>query len=142
MPASARVEPVSVRSQLVAQLREAILRGRLKPGMRLVERTLAAEAGTSQVSVREALQTLLQEGLIVKRAITATFVTGLSLERLKEIDHVRLLLQPAAGWLASRRLDESSPGELWRCADEIQKHARNSDVYQSSLAGFQFHQAL
>jgi DNA-binding GntR family transcriptional regulator len=137
-----RVEPVSVRSQLVKKLREAILRGLFKPGQRLIERSLAAEAGTSQVSVREALQVLEQEGLIVKRANTATYVTELSLARLKEIIHVRLLLEPEAAWLASQRLDETTTKALRQLVEEIQAHARNSDVYQSSRADFQFHRAL
>jgi DNA-binding GntR family transcriptional regulator len=140
--ASLRIEPVSVRTQLVNKVREAILRGHFKPGQRLVERSLAAEAGTSQVSVREALQVLQQEGLIVKRANTATYVTDLSLERLKEVIHVRLLLEPEAAWLASRRLDETSTASLRAKVDDIKRHARSSDVYQSSRADFHFHRAL
>src|SRR3989442_1614602 len=48
-----KVEAVTIRSQLVARMREAILRGGLRPGQRLVERNLAETTGTSQATVRE-----------------------------------------------------------------------------------------
>jgi DNA-binding GntR family transcriptional regulator len=94
------------------------------------------------VSVREALQVLIHEGLVVKRENTATYVTELSSRRLKEIIHVRLLLEPEAAWLARQRLDANSIRELTRLVAAIQTHAGNSDVYLSSRADFQFHRAL
>lgn len=136
------VQPISVRSQLVAKLREAILRGRFKPGQHLVERSLASEAGTSQVTVREALQALAQEGLVTKKANTGTYVTELTVERLREIIDVRLLLEPQAVWLASKRLNAARTEQLRLQASEIQRQARLHDIYHSSRADFQFHQLL
>ena len=103
----AKVQAVTVRDQLVHQLREAILRGSLRPGQRLVERNLAESTGTSQSSVREALQLLEAEGLVTKTTNTATFVTELPADRLREHINVRLQLEPYALVLASKRLDEN-----------------------------------
>lgn len=47
------------------QLREAIVTGRLRPGLRLRQEALAREAGTSRVPIREALRQLQNEGLVV-----------------------------------------------------------------------------
>jgi DNA-binding GntR family transcriptional regulator len=47
------------------QLRERIVRGRLAPGSRLVEREVAARLGVSRTPVRAALERLTQEGYIV-----------------------------------------------------------------------------
>ena len=47
------------------QLRERIVRGRLAPGSRLVEREVAARLGVSRTPVRAALERLRQEGYIV-----------------------------------------------------------------------------
>ena len=47
------------------QLRDRIVRGRLAPGSRLVEREVAARLGVSRTPVRAALERLTQEGFIV-----------------------------------------------------------------------------
>ena len=44
-------------------LREAILKGELKPGERLMELQLAAKLGVSRTPIREAIRMLEQEGL-------------------------------------------------------------------------------
>src|ERR1700760_887011 len=53
-----------LRDQVVTELRQAILSGRLKPGERLVEGRLADELGVSRNPVREAIRALASEGLI------------------------------------------------------------------------------
>ena len=49
-------------------LREAILKGDLKPGERLMELQLAAKLGVSRTPIREAIRMLEQEGLAVTRS--------------------------------------------------------------------------
>src|SRR6202000_1720503 len=53
-----------LRDQVVTELRQAILSGRLKPGERLVEGRLADGLGVSRNPVREAIRALASEGLI------------------------------------------------------------------------------
>ena len=65
-------------AQVADFLRDSILSGKLKPGDRVVERTLAKSLGVGQTTVREALQVLEHEGLIYKKANTASFVTQFS----------------------------------------------------------------
>jgi DNA-binding GntR family transcriptional regulator len=137
-----RVEAVTVRSQLVAQIREDILRGQIRPGQRLVERNLAATTGTSQATVREALQTLEHEGLVTKKTNSATFVTELSAERLREIVSVRAQLEPYALVLASRRLRDKDIAELEHLVQSLRDHAQHQDLYRCSREDFDFHQRL
>ena len=49
-------------------LREAILKGELKPGERLMELQLASKLGVSRTPIREAIRMLEQEGLAAKIA--------------------------------------------------------------------------
>src|ERR671932_592147 len=67
-----------LRDDVRQHLREAILRGRLKPGQRIVESRLARELGVSQAPVREALRELEQMGLVVNHTRRGTFVRELS----------------------------------------------------------------
>src|SRR5437764_7632992 len=108
-----------------AELRDAILGGRYRPGERLpTQRTLAAELGVNMASVREALGRLEQLRLVEVRHGDATRVLdwrasgGLeALAMLGSIDAEtigaliearRLLLVEAARLAAARRSDEQA----------------------------------
>ena len=52
-------------SAVYQQLRERIVRGRLAPGSRLVEREITARLGVSRTPVRAALERLRQEGYVI-----------------------------------------------------------------------------
>lgn len=56
---------VSTESDAYLRLRESIVSGRLAPGSRVVESTLAERLGTSRTPVRSALHRLQQEGYVV-----------------------------------------------------------------------------
>jgi DNA-binding GntR family transcriptional regulator len=137
-----KIAAVTVSNQLTLQLREAILRGRLRPGQRIVERSIAQTTGTSQASVREALQVLELEGLVNKKTNTATFVTELSAGRLREILSVRMQLEPHAAWLASRRLSADDVDALAELVESLGRHAQHQDLYVCSREDFNFHQRI
>lgn len=135
-----KVRPVSIRTQVVERLREAILAGELRPGVRLVERQLGEWLGISQVSVREALQQLEHEGLVIKKANTATHVTELTMTGFREILEVRLLLEPFVVSQASRKLTAADDRELQKLVDQIDSAIARKNQYELSRADFRFHQ--
>jgi DNA-binding GntR family transcriptional regulator len=63
---AATAPPGLLKETLAAQLREAILSGKLSPGEKIIERRWARELGAAQVSVREALNILIAEGFVTK----------------------------------------------------------------------------
>src|SRR5262249_16007674 len=119
-----KVTPVSIRSQIASQLRDAILAGRLKPGDRLTERNLADAMGVSQAAAREGLVALEYEGLITRTANTATHVTQFTPEKSKEIVQIRLQLEPFAMVEASRRLSPQSIAELEEILGDMSRWVR------------------
>ncbi len=69
--------------QLYGQLREAVLRGRLAPGLRLPSsRALARELGCSRNTVLAAFEQLLSEGYLEGRAGSGTYVSPVLPEQL------------------------------------------------------------
>ena len=67
--------PVPLHRQLYEALREAILRGRLRPGVRLpATRALAAELELSRTTVVTAMEQLLAEGYVEGRVGSGTYV--------------------------------------------------------------------
>ena len=135
-------QQTSLRVQVADFLRDSILAGRLKPGERVVERTLAKSMGVGQSTVREALQVLEHEGLIFKKANTGSFVTQLSAERVAEITEIRLDLEPKAFVLAHRRMTPAHVEELQNLVNRIEEGAAHNDYYKVSRNDFAFHQKV
>ena len=51
-------------SSVYSRLRDAVIRGRIAPGMRVVEAEIAERVGVSRTPAREAIQRLFQEGFL------------------------------------------------------------------------------
>ena len=84
-------------AQLIAdQLREQIVQGIFSPGEQINESVLAAQLQTSRGPVREALQRLCQEGILVSRRNRGVFVLELTAHDVKEIYAVRQAVESTA----------------------------------------------
>ncbi|QGZ93819.1 GntR family transcriptional regulator [Terricaulis silvestris] len=59
-----KIEPRSLQAEVLDRLRDEIIRGVWKPGVRLQERTLCERFGISRSPLREAYQVLAAEGLL------------------------------------------------------------------------------
>src|SRR5260370_36769077 len=92
--------------QVVTELRQAILSGRLKPGERLVEERLADELGVSRNPVREAIRALASEGLIEVTARRGAAVATMTEQEARETIELRALLEGQNARLAARRQDK------------------------------------
>ena len=90
-------EMTTLRQQVTARLRQAILAGHLSPGMRLVERELCENLGVSRPLVREALQQLQAEGLIHLVPHKGPVVATISEEESRQIYAVRAYLEACVG---------------------------------------------
>jgi DNA-binding GntR family transcriptional regulator len=84
-------------AQLIADhLREQIIQGIFRPGQQINESVLAAQLSTSRGPLREALQRLTQEGILVSLRNRGVFVMELSIDDIKEIYAVREVVEKAA----------------------------------------------
>jgi DNA-binding GntR family transcriptional regulator len=77
-------------------LRERILTGGVAPGAELRQEVLARQFGVSRVPVREALNRLQAEGLIVLRPRRGFAVTSLDIAEIIEIFELRMVLEQHA----------------------------------------------
>ncbi|MFB9950710.1 GntR family transcriptional regulator [Rhizobium puerariae] len=100
------VEPRTVLTLAVENLRRAILEGVFTPGQRLVEADLMARLRISRPSLREALRTLEAERLIVITPNRGPSVAILSWETAQQIYKVRALLEGEAAALCAARPDK------------------------------------
>lgn len=100
----------------VDKLRSEIIDGVLKPGSRLKTEELARRLGVSIQPIREALQVLHGESLIVLEPNRGATVRGLDDSRLEHIYGVREAIE---GYLTRRFAEEASLSDI-RHLEEIQ----------------------
>lgn len=83
------VRTAALAHQIHARLRSDILFARLRPGQALSENQLAQQLGVSRTPVREAIQALVREHLVVVQPQRGTLVARLSMQRIREALFVR-----------------------------------------------------
>lgn len=118
------------------ELRDAILRLRLRPGARLVEREIAEQAGVSRTSVRAALQQLASEGLVERRARGVLTVAAVSDSEAREIYEVRAALEPAMARLFVARADAADLRALASAAERVAAPGAAPEDYVTALGAF------
>ena len=92
--------PQTLTTAVATYIRDAIVHGQFAPGSRLPEVALATQLETSRGTVREALRTLADGGLIEVVPRRGVFVSQLSVRTTWEITSLRALLEPYASRLA------------------------------------------
>ncbi len=127
---------------VLAALREDILTGVLEPGDQLVQEALAERYGVSRVPLREALKMLESEGQVVNHPHRGYFVSELSVADLREVYHLRGLLERAALTAAVPLLDEVDIEDIARLGDDVAAVAQDGDVLAMAEANRRFHFAL
>lgn len=88
-----RADRDNLNSIVVEYLKEAILSGSYNEGDRIVETEVADHLGVSRAPIREAIRELEKEGIVETKPRRGSFVTKYSLEDIKEIFDIRLLLE-------------------------------------------------
>lgn len=105
-----RREPLS--QAIASRLRDAIIDGRLPPGMAIRQETLAMHLGTSRIPVREALRKLETEGMLTLVPHSGARVARLDLVEHVELYRIREALEPLAIAESAPRLSDDQLQEL------------------------------
>jgi DNA-binding GntR family transcriptional regulator/maleate cis-trans isomerase len=139
------LEPVQRRStaEIVAdQLRLAVMHGSLPPGSQMGEAELAARLGVSRGPLREAMQRLVQEGLLRSEPHRGVFVTALDVEDVRDIYLARLAVERAACERIVREHRVEAVAELTAVQARIVAAANEGDPVALSDADQEFHETL
>jgi DNA-binding GntR family transcriptional regulator len=127
--------------QVYEQLHQKLRTGDLPPGARLVNRTLAAELGTSTIPVREAISRLVSEGLLELTPGAGASVRAPDPNELGELYDVRAALEVLAATEAARFADEHLLAELRGICQRFGQIAAAIPAHKHATAA-QFHRWL
>lgn len=90
------VEYKSLGEITAERLRDAIITCEFAPGVRITETEVSESMGVSRIVVREAMQILLHEGLLIKERNKFTKVVDFSHREIEEIFDLRIAIEQAA----------------------------------------------
>ena len=140
-PVIAPEETLSISAQLYRQLRNAVIRGELRPGQALSESEIARHYATSRQPVREAFIKLAEERLVVIVPQRGTFVMKVSQAEVFNAQFVREAIEVAISQKAALATSAATISELRALItrQQIVAHGQNDEFFALDEA---FHRTI
>jgi DNA-binding GntR family transcriptional regulator len=125
-------------AQVERAVREMILDGSLEPGTHLREQQLARALGVSRNTLREALRSLVEQGLVTHHPHRGVVVTDLAADDIADLFRLRRVLE--SDGLAV--IDAGGVESLDRATDAFAASLATGDVVEALEHDFAFHRIL
>lgn len=137
-----RVNKNTLRHAVLVPIRNAILFGRFSVGQRLLEAEIAEQMGVSRVPVREALQQLENEGLVMSHPHRGTVVTTVNEDEVDVLYHLRAELEGFAlrGLMAHGQPDLAPFLQI--LVDAMRRGAGAGDLAELAEKDLDFHRLI
>jgi DNA-binding GntR family transcriptional regulator len=113
----------------------------MKPGERVNESQLARELKVSRAPIREALQQLQEQGLIINHPRRGMFVVHLEDEDLQKINSVRLIVEAEALRLARANFTAAAQAKLVQILERMERAEGAAPSVRVKL-DVEFHKAI
>jgi DNA-binding GntR family transcriptional regulator len=138
------IDRASTTEQVLQELREAIIDGRIAQGEALREVSLAKAFGTGRSAVREAVRQLVQEGLVDYELHRGSFVRVMSLADRLDVYVAREAIETGVTKQVVEGPEPADLSGLRNALADLRETARGHDrVTEDQIAAdIRFHQAL
>lgn len=103
-----RIERRTLHDEVLVRLRDLIIEGRLAPGARINEGQVGQQLGVSRTPLREAIKSLVSEGLVEPLPAKGAIVRRISEQELIDTLDTLQLIEQHAGRLACARDDKAA----------------------------------
>lgn len=123
-------------------LREAILKGDLVAGERLMELQLASKLGVSRTPIREAIRMLEQEGLAITIPRKGAIVAGMTEKDMQDVLQIREALEELSVQVACDKITEEEIGQLYRNMKNFEHSLKTGDLKRMAQADVEFHDVI
>jgi DNA-binding GntR family transcriptional regulator len=135
----ARIQRETVAEKSIVILRDRILSGTLIAGTAVTEEAIAEELGASRATIRQALNTLMVDGLLTRHPATRVLqVTTLSPEDVHDIYRARRFLE-LGGVDAAAHASTEQLARITDAVQDLEKAAHDSDVARFVQADIRCH---
>jgi hypothetical protein len=131
----------TLKENIAGTLTDAIFTGKLKPGERLNESQLSRELKVSRAPIREALQHLQEQGLVMNSPRRGMFVVLLEDDDIAKINSVRLVLEAECFRLARKNMVKSDETRLLHALDRLEQSEAATPAVRARY-DFDFHRAI
>ncbi|WP_233243428.1 GntR family transcriptional regulator, partial [Caulobacter sp. HMWF025] len=142
-PRRALADSTAVHDQVYDAIRQALIIGRIAPGVGVSLRSLAADLGVSPMPVRDAVRRLVAErALAINPANKRLSVPSLTADRLSQLAQARLWIEPELAARAAPRADATLIRTLQDIDARLDAALAAGDVDGYMLANHAFHFAI
>lgn len=131
-----------LRDVVFQTLREAILKGDLRPGERLMELQLAAKLGVSRTPIREAIRMLEQEGLAVTIPRKGAEVARMTEKNMEDVLQIREALDDLAVQVACDKMTEEQLKNLTLAAKNFENAIQTGNLSKIVAYDVEFHDII
>ena len=135
-------EYLPLRDVVFKTLRQAILKGDMEPGERLMEITLANKLGVSRTPIREAIRKLELEGLVHMVPRKGAIVASISEKDMRDVLEVRVTLEELAVKLAIQNMEKPDIDQLKKAARNFESAVIARDIVDIVEADVMFHDVI
>lgn len=135
-------EYLPLRDVVFNTLRQAILKGELAPGERLMEIQLAERLGVSRTPIREAIRKLELEGLVLMIPRKGAEVAKISEKSLRDVLEVRRSLEELAIELACQRMTPEAVDELEKKQEEFKEAVEQGNPMEIAETDEAYHDVI
>jgi DNA-binding GntR family transcriptional regulator len=118
----------SLHDELRDRLRDMIIDGQLKAGVKIPERDLCESFGVSRTPLREALKVLASEGLVHLTPNRGATVAVLTVAELEEVFPVMGALEALSGELACQHISTAEVAAIAELHAEMLEHYQARDL--------------
>lgn len=115
-----KIETRTVREQIYDEVREMIVDGTWEPGARVDLNKIVQDFGISKTPLNEAIQKLIQEGLLFVKSRSGTFVSNLKIEEINMAFEFRLALEIGAAATIILKTDNSLVDRLRKITTKME----------------------
>ena len=119
-------------------LRNRIMNNELKPQEYLNEQSICQDLGVSKTPVREALQRLEHDRLVTIVPNKGCFVSNISIDRIREVFEIRMILEGAAARLAASSDTRHQFKSILENHESFRIHS-GEETRHYLLSGYQIH---
>jgi DNA-binding GntR family transcriptional regulator len=139
---ASRIQRNRLSSQVADIVREQVLTGELLPGQRIVQAEWAERLGVSRMPVRDAINCLCSEGLLIQNSSGSAEVAPLDLEGMEDVFQLNAMTTSLCARRAATRIREEELTRLEELNSTMARAIEAGKLHEASELNWQFHRVV